>query len=245
MIKDLFAALAGALQNVLHPRVLGVLLLPMLAALFGWLLIGWWFWDAWLGVIQGLIAAASDTGWIATLELSRFAGAAATVVLFLLLAPLVIVTAALIAAVLAMPVLVEHVARRDFPALERRSGGTVIGSVANAVIAIGGFAVMWVATLPAWLFAGPLAPLIPWLLSAWLNQRLFRYDAAAEHASAQELQRLFESGTGARFALGLATGLLYYIPVVNLIAPTFAALAFIRLELAALSRMRSGADRPA
>ena len=94
-------------------------------------------------------------------------------------------------------------------------------------------------TLPLWLL-GPLAVLLPLLLSAYLNQRLFRYDALSEHADAAEMQQIFESARGRLFLLGLLTGALYFIPPINLIAPILSALAFIHLCLAELESFRSG-----
>ena len=94
-------------------------------------------------------------------------------------------------------------------------------------------------TLPLWLL-GPLAVLLPLLLSAYLNQRLFRYDALSEHADAAEMKQIFESARGRLFLLGLLTGALYFIPPINLIAPILSALAFIHLCLAELESFRSG-----
>lgn len=239
LMNPVIKALIGALRNMFHPVVLGVLLVPMVGAIVAWLGIAWWFWDSWTAWIQSGISELATTGWAARFDLSRFAGTAAAVILLLLLAPAIIATATLIAAVFAMPVLVEHVARRDYPALERRKGGTIAGSVLNAVVALGGFALLWIATLPAWLFVGPLAAAIPWVLSAWLNQRLFRYDALSEHADAAEMRLLFESRFGALFGLGLITGLMYFVPVVNLVTPVFAALAFTQFALDELQRLRA------
>lgn len=96
-----------------------------------------------------------------------------------------------------------------------------------------------IVTLPLWLL-GPLAVLLPLLLSAYLNQRLFRYDALSEHADAAEMKQIFESARGRLFLLGLLTGALYFIPPINLIAPILSALAFIHLCLAELESFRSG-----
>lgn len=235
----IFRALIGAMRNLFHPVVLGVLLVPMLGAVVVWAGIAWWFWDSWTAWIQSGVSELASTGWAARLDLSRFAGAAASVILLLLLAPAIIGTATLVAAVFAMPVLVEHVARRDYPTLARRKGGTIAGSVFNALVALGGFALLWIAALPAWFFVGPLAAAIPWLLSAWLNQRLFRYDALSEHASATEMRLLFETRFGGLYGLGLITGLLYFVPLVNLVTPVFAALAFTQFGLDELERLRT------
>ena len=231
-------ALRDAVRNMLHPAILVVMLLPAFAALLLWAGISWLFWDSWTTGIESLLLNISSDGWMARLDPARFTGFAAGLILLFLIAPAAMATAMLISAVFAMPILVAHVARRDFPGLERKSGGTFVGGIVNAVVAICAFGLLWIATLPLWLFLGPLAVVIPWALSAYLNQRLFRYDALAEHADAQEMQLVFSERFSDLFVLGLATGLLYFVPLINLIAPVFSALAFTCLCLSELARIR-------
>ena len=231
-------ALRGALRNLFHPAVFGVMLLPGIAALLVWGGISWWFWDSWSSALESVLVSATSDGWMARFDTSSYAGFAAGVILLLLIGPAVMITAMLISAVFAMPMLVTHVARRDFPDLERRRGGTFVGSIVNAVVAVSAFALLWLATLPLWLFLGPLAVLVPWALSAYLNQRLFRYDALSEHADANEMRRIFTERFSDLFVLGLVTGAFYFVPLVNLVAPVFSALAFTCLCLDELARIR-------
>ena len=72
--------------------------------------------------------------------------------------------------------------------------------------------------LPLWL-TGVLAPVLPVLLSAYLNQRLFRYDALADHASADEYHVIINASRGRMYVLGGLLALLYYVPLLNLFAP--------------------------
>ncbi len=233
-------ALKSALRHLFHPTILGILLVPAIGAILIWAGLSWWFWDSWTGAIESVLVSATTDGWVARLDLSRFAGFAAVMTVLLLVAPAIIATAMLISAVFAMPILVAHVARRDFPDLERLRGGTFAGSIVNAVTSVSAFALLWVLTLPLWLFLGPLAVIVPLALSAYLNQRLFRYDALSEHASEEEMQRLFSERFSDLFVLGLATGPLYFVPILNLVAPVFSALAFTCLCLDELARMRAG-----
>jgi uncharacterized protein involved in cysteine biosynthesis len=108
----------------------------------------------------------------------------------------------------------------------------------NTLWAILLFAGLWIVTLPLWLL-GPIAAFLPLGLSAYLNQRLFRYDALAEHASAQEMTQVFALARGRLALLGLITAAFYFIPPLNLIAPIYGALAFIHLCLAELRRVRT------
>src|SRR6185436_8569346 len=156
---------------------------------------------------------------------------AADVVLVLLLVPLVYLTALFILGAFGMQKMVDHVAQRSFPALERRRGGSVAGSVWNSVAALGGMAALFLMGLPLWLLP-PLWPLIPLAIFAWGNQKLLRYDALAEHADAAEMGRLFRERRGLLFAL------LAYVPFVGFIAPVLFGLAFIRYLLGALQELR-------
>jgi CysZ protein len=231
-------ALIGAARSLVHPIILMILLVPMLVALAIWSGVGWAYWDTWTSAVQTAAVDHTTFTWAANWDLARLASWIAAVVVLAMLAPVVIITALLIATVFAMPVLVRHVGKSDYPNLELRHGGTVIGSIWNALAAIFLFALLWIVTLPLWLL-GPLAVLLPLLLSAYLNQRLFRYDALSDHADAAEMKQIFEFAGGRLFLLGLLTGVLYFIPPFNLVAPVFSALAFIHLCLAELERLRS------
>ena len=80
--------------------------------------------------------------------------------------------------------------------------------------------------------------IVPFVAAAYLNQRLFRYDAIAEHASAAEMATLFRNERGGWWGLGVLTGLVQFVPLLNLLGPVFAALAFIHYGLARLDQQR-------
>jgi CysZ protein len=97
--------------------------------------------------------------------------------------------------------------------------------------------VLWIVTLPLWL-TGIGAVLAPVLNSAYLNQRMFRYDALAEHARREEFARIVRASRGDLFLLGILVSLLLYVPVVNLLVPVLSGLAFTHFCLARLARER-------
>jgi uncharacterized protein involved in cysteine biosynthesis len=136
-----------------------------------------------------------------------------------------------------MPALIRVVAERDYPHLKREAGGGLVGSLWNAAIAIIVFVALWLVTLPLWLFG--VGFIVPFVAAAYLNQRLFRYDAIAEHASADEMAELFRNDRGGWWGLGLLTGLLQFVPLLNLLSPVLAALAFIHYGLARLKQKRA------
>ncbi len=161
-------------------------------------------------------------------------------VLAVLLLSLIYLTALVITAFFSMPVMVNHIAQKYYPGLERKKGGNVADSVVNAVVATAVFCAGSVLSLPFWLFP-PLAIALPVILMAYLNQRMFRYDALAEHASKQEIEKVIERSGRRLYLLGVIAGLLQFVPVVNLFAPVYVGLAFIHLCLAELKQVRAAA----
>ena len=97
---------------------------------------------------------------------------------------------------------------------------------------------MALAALPFLLFP-PVGVPLSLCASAWLNQRLFRYDALVEHASSEERGILFRTASRRLFGLGLALSPLSLVPFVNLMAPLYAGLAFTCLCLDELDTLRS------
>jgi uncharacterized protein involved in cysteine biosynthesis len=76
------------------------------------------------------------------------------------------------------------------------------------------------------------------LWGSWLNQRTFRFDALAEHATRAEMQALIAENRHRFYIAGLGTAAAAHVPLLNLLAPAFAALVFVHLGLAALRRQR-------
>jgi uncharacterized protein involved in cysteine biosynthesis len=129
----------------------------------------------------------------------------------LLLLPLMIVTALLFMGVVAMPSISRHVSRRQYPALERKEGGSMLGSLAVNLVAILVFVVLWLLTLPLYAFP-PLALVVHALLWGWLTARVMGYDALAAHASVEERQQLVRERRGALLAIGTLSGLAGSLP---------------------------------
>lgn len=244
-MRDITNALLRALRTLFHPRILTLNLWPALIALLVWGIAAYFFWTDWVNSASSLVARSAVDDWLARWELHTVATLIVVLLVLALLAPSILITALLIAALFAMPIMVRHIASRDFPNLEMRKGGTFAGSVWNAVVAIVVFATLWLLTLPLWLFA-PLAIVIPLALSAFLNQRLFRYDALSEHASKHEFDQILKNNGSRLYLLGALAGLLHYVPLLNFFSPIFTGLAFIYFGLDELQKLRSPArtDKP-
>jgi hypothetical protein len=218
--------------------MLWLMVWPMLVSLVFWGAVAAAFWERLAAALAALFQRwLEPAAGFLHLDLGGATSLAAYVVLVLLLVPLVYLTALFILGAFGMQKMVDHVASRSFPALERRRGGSVAGSVWNGVAALGGMALLFLVSLPLWLLP-PLWPLIPLAIFAWGNQKLLRYDALAEHADAAELARVFRERRGALLTLGLLFALLAYVPFVGFIGPVLFGLAFIRYLLGALQELR-------
>jgi hypothetical protein len=231
-------ALLQALAHLLHPRMLWLMLWPVIVALVLWSTVAFFL----LGWIIARLAARLDqlfheAFFFLALDFTDWALIAAKVLLYLAFIPLVYMTALILLSTFGMPAMVDHVARRSYPELERRRGGGALGSAWNGAVALLGMAGLVIVTLPLWIFP-PLWPLIPLLVMAWANQRLLRYDALAEHADPQEMAAIFRERRAGLYLLGLLLALAAYIPLVGFFVPAFFALAFIHYLLAALAARR-------
>jgi hypothetical protein len=235
---EVLKAMGGALRDLRDPRVLTLGMLPPLAAIAVWMGLAWAFAGDWARLVAGWIAATPWLAWVGDFGLSFVFIWGSGIAAFAALLPVMLIAAVLVTEIVAMPAIVPLVGNRYYPRLERRQGGTVAGSIGNATGAVVVFALLWAVTLPLWL-TGIGAVLLPPLVSAHFNQRVFRYDALAEHASAAEYETIVREAGGRLYLLGLALALLYYVPLFNLAVPVLSGLAYTHLCLAELQRLRA------
>ena len=240
-MSEITKALIKAFASLLHPRMLLLMLWPVAIALVLWLGLAFAFWSETAAWLQSQFERSALIEWaIGVWPLTLVASHLAWVLLVLLFVPLVLITAVLIIGVFSMPAMVAHLAGRSYPRLEQRSGGTFAGSVWNSVAALAWLALLVLLSLPLWLV--PLLwPVLPVLLFAYLNQRVFRYDALAEHASAWEMQTLIRRHRRELFLLGVALALIGMIPVLGFFTPVYGGLAYIHYCLARLAQLRDEA----
>ena len=237
-MKSIGTSIFFAFASLLHPRMLWLMVWPMLVSLLAWGVTAITLWGAtalWLAahlkrwLESGMLFFRFDTGDAMIV--------AAHVIMVLLFIPLVWFTALLILSIFGMQAMVEHVASRRFPQLARRQGGGLAGSLVNGLVALGGLVLLGLASIPFWLIP-PLWPVIPIVIMAWVNQRVLRYDALAEHATVDEMQAIFSSRRRALYTLGAILALLAYVPLVGFVAPVLFGLAFIHLLLGELEALR-------
>jgi uncharacterized protein involved in cysteine biosynthesis len=67
---------------------------------------------------------------------------------------------------------------------------------------------------------------------------VLRYDALAEHATAEEMRAIFASKRGTLYILGAVLALLAFVPLIGFLAPVLFGLAFIHFLLGELESLR-------
>jgi len=137
----------------------------------------------------------------------------------LLLLPLMILTSLAFMGVAAMPAIGRHVGARQFPGLEKKQGGSFLGSVKTNLTGFLIFIPLWIATLPLFML-GPLAIAAQVLLWGWLTARVMSYDALAEHASADERAQLLRTHQRRLLVIGMVSGAAGALPGIAWIGGT-------------------------
>src|SRR5262245_31857625 len=99
-----------ALSDLRAPRVLAVLLIPPLAALAVWGALAWAFADDWARWVAEFIAHSAWLTWIGNIGLTGVFVWASGITALAVLLPIVLVTAIVVAEMVAMPVVVPWVA---------------------------------------------------------------------------------------------------------------------------------------
>jgi hypothetical protein len=148
---------------------------------------------------------------LAKLGLSMLKTMIVPIVAMLLMLPLMIITSLVFMGVVAMPAIGRHVARRQYPALERKEGGSMLGSLGVNLSAIVVFAVLWLVSLPLYALP-PLALVAQALLWGWLTAKVMSYDALAAHASVEERRELMRRYRWPLLAIGTLSGLAGALP---------------------------------
>jgi CysZ protein len=237
-MTDVAQALGRALANLVHPKMFFLMIWPIALSIVLWTALAILFGSQVLAGVQGTLSGFSiyqqfsaNPPWaMITTGLLWILG-------FLLFVPLVLITATIIIGVFSMPMMVRHVADRQYPQLARKQGGGVAGSTVNVLSAFLRLLGLLLVSLPLWLLP-ILWPVIPIVLFGYFNQRMFRYDALAEHATADELKRIITRTKPKLWLLGGILAVIGHIPILGFFMPVLGGLAFIYflLEHLALER---------
>lgn len=235
-MSSVFRAITSALRDLIRFKIAWIVVWPIFVATLFWFAIGYIFWDNFSELIYQVSDEIGIGEWLKNVEPDWIATSIQGLLHVIVFVPLIIMTTLIITTIFVMPALIKLVANRYYSELKRENGGTFSGSIVNAILASGIFILIWVITLPLWTIGAGI--IIPFVTAAFMNQQLFRYDALSEHASKQEIKIICASNRYSLWGLGLLTGLIQFVPLLNLLAPIFTALAFIHFGLERLKLLR-------
>ncbi|MBK1711503.1 EI24 domain-containing protein [Rubrivivax gelatinosus] len=199
----------------LHPRVILWSLLPLLVAGGAAGLAGWMFWESGVAAVRATMEqwalVAMALRWLDSIGADGLHALLAPLVVVALAVPVLIVATLLLVALLVTPAVVDLVAGRRFPLLERRRGGRWWQGLAWSLWCTLVALLALVASIPLW-FVPPLALLLPPLIWGWLTYRVYAFDVLAAHADADERRRILAEQRWPLMAMGVVCGYLGAAP---------------------------------
>lgn len=237
LLRPVASAYARALRSQLTGKMLLLSVIPFLLSLGLWGVLLWNGLQPLLDYMHALFADYDLFRTSGNLLSSAGLGVLKTVVVpilaLLMLLPLMVITSLLFMGVVAMPAIVRHVSRRQFPDLEKKHGGSFLGSLAVNLTGFLVFVPLWLLSLPLYAIA-PLAVLAQAALWGWLTARVMSYDALSEHASAEEMRAIARTHKRQLMLIGMVSGAAGALPGIVWIGGTVIAVVLFPF-LAALS----------
>ncbi|MCO5398014.1 EI24 domain-containing protein [Ralstonia soli] len=235
-MNDLIRSFGRALLSQLHPRMLFLTVLPFVVALVVWGGVLYFGWDAMNGVARDAVESWAFMGWIKSglnaIGMTGLWSAIAPLLVITLLVPVIVVSILVLVSVASVPVVMRFL-DRSYPQLERRKGGSVLGSLTHALLCTLVFILVAVITLPLWLIP-PFFALIPPLLWGWLTYRLMTYDALADHATAEERRAIMQRYRLPLLGIGIAVGMLGSAPTLLWVSSVVTIVLFPIIAIAVI-----------
>lgn len=214
-MKLLLDSFWRAAAYCLHPRVIALSVLPlvlMAGLAFG---VGYFFWEpAVSGVREALESwhlVATFIAWLEGLGLSNLKSVLAPLIVVFASTPVIVVLSLLMVAALMTPSMLSLVGERRFALMERKRGGSFLGSLFGALWATLVALLALLVSIPLW-FVPPLVLILPPLIWGWLTYRVMTYDVLAEHASRDERRELVRRHRASLLGMGVLTGYLGAAP---------------------------------
>ena len=263
MMKPMFDSAWRAAAYCAHPRVILLSLLPlilMVGLAFG---LSYFFWEPAMDAVRDAFESwdllSVLFNWLNNIGMGGLKAVLAPMVVVFLATPVLVVLSLLSVALLMAPAMLKLVARRRFPLLEERHGGSIVGSLFVSFTATLIALLALVVSVPFWLIP-PVVLVVPPLIWGWLTYRVMSYDMLADHASKEERRELIRRHRGSLLVIGVLTGYLgaapsllwvsgaIFIALAPVLVPiaiwiytlvfAFSALWFAHYALAALAVMR-------
>ena len=218
-----------AVAYCLHPRVIGLSLLPLVALVLVAGGMSYFFWDSAVDLVfrwlESTAWLSSLTQWLTDMGMSGLKNALAPLLVIFAVTPLLVVLVLFVVAMLMTPAVVRLVSRRRFPDLERKHGASwmrsAFWSLGSTLLA----AVALIVSVPLWLIP-PLILILPPLIWGWLTYRVMAFDSLADHASGEERRLVFREHRHWLLLIGVVAGYLGAAPSIIWASGWFFAAAF-------------------
>lgn len=237
-MSQMFKSLRQAFESLFRLKMLSLVFVPPVISFFVILIVFIVNWGNWINGLVGFLAGLRIFDWLqGTVGLQDLSYWLALIFLILAFIPLVFISALVITSIFVMPVVLKEIEHSDFPNLEKKKGGSVLGSLWNTLFTTVAFVFFFVITLPLWLVPG-LQVALPLLLTAWLNKRIFLYDVLQDFASKEERKIIEKNESLSMYLMGTLLALLSYFPFAFFFIPIISALAFTFHGLNALQELR-------
>lgn len=228
----LFDSFWRAVVYCLHPRVIALSLLPLVIMAALSLGLGYFYWDAAVGWVRAWLESADLVkgmwSWLQGMAAGTMQHILPALIVIVAVTPLIVLGSLLLVASFMSPALAALVARRRFPQLEKKHGGSIAMSIAwslgSTLLAL----VALVISMPLWLVP-PLILILPPLIWGWLTYRVMAFDSLAEHASAAERREIFRRHRMRLLGIGVMTGYLGAAPSIVWASGALFAAAFVVL----------------
>ena len=128
-----------------------------------------------------------------------------------LLLPVMLITALIFVAFMAMPVINRTVSRQYFPDLEKKHGSGWLGNAGYTVVNLVAFLVIWAVSLPFCLVFN-LGLIVQPVLIGWFTYRVMSFDALSRHADRAERLVVMRRHRWQLWAVGIISGLAGALP---------------------------------
>lgn len=208
-LQEVLRSWSRAFVAQFSPRILFLSLLPLVLSLLLWGGLMWWRMQSILDFVQSYYVnheSANSAGqMLSSLGLLALKTVIVPLVTMWALLPAMIMSSLLFIGLIVMPVISRYVGQRDFPQLEKRQGGSLLGSIGFSLLSFFIFTFLWVVTLPL-IFFPPIYFFVQPLLWGWLTYRIMAYDALAAYADAEERQTIFSQHRGSLLLIGVVAG---------------------------------------
>jgi hypothetical protein len=215
MINRIFTSSTRALMMLCQWKMILLSLLPSAIALIVWAVVLYFSLQPLIDYLQqfaadneGVQLASSTFTFFGLLTLKALI---VPLIAMWLLLPLMLLSALLFVACIAMPMINKTVSQQYYSQLAKRYGGSWWRTFIFTFFCVIIFIIAWIFTLPLSLLP-PLGLIIQPVLLGWLTYRVMAYDALASHASVHERKMILEQHRLPLWGIGIIAGLLGALP---------------------------------